>query len=250
MKKALIPAVIGIVVIGAVVAFYGIKRGWFGGSADPEAVSAGPKVPESLPELIEWIDGRIGSGERKREGEGYAELSRPETYRRLLAAVDDEKNPVPLRKRTLLLVAREQGKVKDLLPALRKHAGNPESPLRREAVTALAGLPRLDRLDVDGYITVTLAVAAKDTDPRLRLSATHGLVRLKSKAAVQALVARLSDSDAVVRKSAASRLKKLAGEDFGYRYSRSPGGQKNAITRWQAWAAGYEPESKSRPKGP
>jgi len=242
MKKVLIPAFIVGAVIGLGVVFYGARQGWFGGSGGQEAVPAGSKVPEALPELVEWIDKRIGSGDRKQESEGYAELSKPETYKRILAAAEDEKNPLPLRKRSLLLAARERSKVKDLLPVLRKHAGDPQSPLRAEAVVALAGLPHLERLDKGGFITVTLSVAAGDADAQLRLSATHGLVKLKSKAAVQALVERLSDSEAMLRKLAANRLKKLAGKDLGYTYSRSPKKQKAAIARWQAWAAKYEPE--------
>ena len=242
MKKALIPGVVIAVIVGGVVIFAGFKAGWFEGNDGQEVVPAGSKVPEALPELVEWIDKRIGSGDRKQESEGYTELSKPETYKRILAAVDDEKNPLPLRKRTLLLAAREHSKVKDLLPVLRKHAGDPQSPLRGEAVVALAGLPHLERLDKGGYITVTLATAAKDASPQLRLSATHGLVKLKSKAAVQALVERLSDSEAMLRKLAANRLKKLAGKDLGYKYSRSPKSQKDAIARWQAWAAKYEPK--------
>ncbi len=123
-----------------------------------------------------------------------------------------------------------------------KHAGDPASPLRPQAVTALAGLPELAKLDADGSVTVSLSVAAGAPDGQLRLPATQGLARLSSKAAVQALVERLADQDVAVRKAAQERLKALAGQDFGYSCSRAPSGQKDAIERWRSWSAAYEPK--------
>ena len=243
MKKTIIACAVVGGLVGVGIVGWGVSQGWFS-SAPPttDMPTDDPAVPEALPELVEWIDTRIASGDRKQEAAGYAELADPETFPRLLVAIEDEKTPVPLRKRALLLVARRQGGT-EIVPALaQKHAGDPKSPLRAQAVVVLAGLRDLEKRDTGGYITVTLATAAKDPDERLRLSATHGLVRLKSKAAVQALVERLADESPTVRKAAAKRLKKLAGEDLGYRYSLNPKDLAEAVHRWRAWAAKYEPK--------
>jgi HEAT repeat protein len=76
----------------------------------------------------------------------------------------------------------------------------------------------------------------------MRLAAIHGLVKLQSKAAVQALVERLTDSEPLIRKLAAARLKEFSGNDFGYVYSRNPESQAGAVDRYRAWAGAYNPK--------
>jgi hypothetical protein len=192
--------------------------------------------------MVSRLDEALNSGYRKKETAAQTELSRPDTYDRLISTVEDQSQPVDLRRRTLLLAAHSHAYLKKLLPVLARHAGNPKSPLRAEALNALSGLPELERLDKDGYITISLATAARDKDDGLRLAATHGLVKLKSKAAIQALVEQLSDSSPMIRKLASARLKKLSGKDFGYVYSRNPASQAGAVERYRAWAGAYDPE--------
>ncbi len=246
MKKTIFYAVLFSGLFIVVIAVIGNKAGWFSGGDSGETKDQPKRVissspPKALPELTTWLEKRVGSEERRLAGAGYTELARPETRERLLKAVQDQKTPLPLRKRALLLLAHDQGKCRALLAVLGKHAGDPQSPLRKESVVILAGLPKLEQLDEKGFIAVTLATASKDSDEKLRLAATHGLVRFSSRPAVQALVARLSDNSVMVRKIAAGRLKKLAGRDMGYRYSGNPKGQSRAIAAWQAWAAAHKP---------
>lgn len=53
--------------------------------------------------------------------------------------------------------------------------------------------------------------------------------------AVPALIARLSDSDPVVRLAAHEALKKRARQDFGYQPYMEPQEQPEAIAQWRAW---------------
>jgi hypothetical protein len=149
-KTVIICCVLGGLAVAGIVG-WGVSQGWFS-SAPPttDMPTDEPAVPETLPELVEWIDARVGSGDRKLESAGYTELSKPETFTRLVAAIDDEKTPEPLRKRTLLLVARNRPKEKELLPLVKKHAGDPKSPLRSQAVVVLASMRDLEKLDEGG----------------------------------------------------------------------------------------------------
>jgi hypothetical protein len=51
------------------------------------------------------------------------------------------------------------------------------------------------------------------------------------------LVARLGDSDPVVRLAAHEELRKRTGQDFGYLPWASPEERSSAIERWRAWMA-------------
>jgi HEAT repeats len=55
--------------------------------------------------------------------------------------------------------------------------------------------------------------------------------------ALPALLARLDDSDPVVRLAAHEELRKRTGQDFGYLPWASPEERSTAVGRWRAWVS-------------
>ena len=53
--------------------------------------------------------------------------------------------------------------------------------------------------------------------------------------AIPRLVQDLSDQDSAIRFAAITALRRMTGEDFGYRYYESESERGPAITRWNEW---------------
>jgi HEAT repeat protein len=55
------------------------------------------------------------------------------------------------------------------------------------------------------------------------------------RSAIPRLIQDLDDNDSAVRFAANTALKKITGQDFGYRYYDDESHRRPAIQRWQAW---------------
>lgn len=79
-----------------------------------------------------------------------------------------------------------------------------------------------------------------DPDPSLKIPAIKLSVQNKDTSAAAQLVKDLNSDDPAVRFYAIEGLRKLTGEDFGYRYYDDTDAREPAIERWKAWLAGWE----------
>ena len=80
--------------------------------------------------------------------------------------------------------------------------------------------------------------AMESSDPAARV---RGIIRATERSdqrAVSLIVDRLEDEDEAVRLVAITSLKKLTGEDRGYRPFDSLYRRDQAVQRWRAWLAG------------
>ena len=57
----------------------------------------------------------------------------------------------------------------------------------------------------------------------------------KDRRAIPRLVQDLDDNDPAVRFAAINALRRITGEDFGYRYYDSAYDRRPAVARWQLW---------------
>ncbi len=72
-------------------------------------------------------------------------------------------------------------------------------------------------------------------DPAERLDAVVEAENRGSRRAVPYLVDRLSDSEREVRMFAAVALRKITGEDMGYRHYDPESERREAVDRWRQW---------------
>jgi hypothetical protein len=56
-----------------------------------------------------------------------------------------------------------------------------------------------------------------------------------NQAALPRLVTDLEDSDAAIRFAAINALRRMTGEDFGYRYYENAPARRPAVLRWKLW---------------
>ncbi len=56
-----------------------------------------------------------------------------------------------------------------------------------------------------------------------------------NRSAIPRLVQDLSDSDSAIRFAAITALRRLTGQDLGYRYYDSEYDRRPAVKRWQQW---------------
>lgn len=82
-----------------------------------------------------------------------------------------------------------------------------------------------------------------DPDPSSKIPAIKLSVQNKDPAAAAQLVKDLNSDDPAVRFYSIEGLRKLTGEDFGYRYYDDTDARQPAIERWKAWLAGWEAAS-------
>lgn len=74
-----------------------------------------------------------------------------------------------------------------------------------------------------------------DPDPSVKIPAYKKAVRKKDRDAVRQLVADLESDDPAVRLYAVSALRRLTGENFGYRYYDGDEQRQAAVNRWRQW---------------
>lgn len=92
----------------------------------------------------------------------------------------------------------------------------------------LAGDPRpLSRLDR----------ARGDPDATVRFEAASAMLRLGDRRGVHTLVGGLEDADPRVREQSITMLRRLVGEDFGFRADDHADNRRAAVARWRAYAA-------------
>lgn len=77
-------------------------------------------------------------------------------------------------------------------------------------------------------------------DPAARIRAIVEVANEGKTSAVPALVDRLEDEDEGVRFYAIEALKRLTGEDMGYRYYESAYERRPAVERWRRYARQHE----------
>ena len=73
-----------------------------------------------------------------------------------------------------------------------------------------------------------------DSPPRL-IPAIKIAANNHDRAAIPGLIQNLDDKDSAVRFAAISALRKMTGEDFGYRYYDREFDRQPAIQRWHLW---------------
>ena len=73
-------------------------------------------------------------------------------------------------------------------------------------------------------------------DPRLRVLAARSVVNEERTDLIPLLVDNLSDRDSSVRFWTAIALRKLTGQNFGFKSHAPTGERRRAIQRWQEWA--------------
>lgn len=80
--------------------------------------------------------------------------------------------------------------------------------------------------------------AMESGDPAARVRAIIRATELSDQRAVPLIVDRLEDEDEAVRLMAITALRKLTGQDLGYRPSDTPHGRIEAVQRWRDQLAG------------
>lgn len=78
-------------------------------------------------------------------------------------------------------------------------------------------------------------VSVKSDDPTLKIPAIKADVQRNDEADVPLLVQNLNDEDPAVRFYAVEGLRRLTGDDFGYRYYDDADRRQPAVTRWENW---------------
>ena len=78
-------------------------------------------------------------------------------------------------------------------------------------------------------------VSVKSDDPTLKIPAIKEDVRRKNSGDVVLLVQNLNDDDPAVRFYAIEGLRRLTGDDLGYRYYDDDEQRQAALHRWNQW---------------
>ena len=153
----------------------------------------------------------------------------PEIRARLIALFDETvrtPEPGPRVKVARRFLAGGPAAVPVLVEAL-------DRPRAEDRATAawllgLAGDPRpLARLDR----------ARGDPDVTVRFEAASSMLRLGDRRGVHTLVGGLEDRDPRLREQSISMLRRLVGEDFGFKADDHASNRNAAVARWRAWAA-------------
>ncbi|MEZ0265352.1 MAG: hypothetical protein ACAI43_11555 [Phycisphaerae bacterium] len=72
-------------------------------------------------------------------------------------------------------------------------------------------------------------------DPAEQIPGMKKAAREGDRKVVPELVKQLESDDAAIRFYAIESLKRLTGQDLGYRYFEDEPGRKDAVERWKAW---------------
>ena len=89
-----------------------------------------------------------------------------------------------------------------------------------------------------------------DPDPSVKIPAYKKAVRQNDRDAVRQLVADLESDDPAVRLYAASALRRLTSENFGYRYYDGEEQRRAAVARWRQWLEARERAAENAPEAP
>ena len=76
-----------------------------------------------------------------------------------------------------------------------------------------------------------------DPDPSVKIPAIKIAGERKDLAATPQLVEDLDSDDPAVRLYAINGLRRITGEDFGYRYYDDPDARAPAVAQWREWLA-------------
>jgi hypothetical protein len=104
--------------------------------------------------------------------------------------------------------------------------------MKRSVVASLAMVLPL----VGGCFEFHEAPSITSDDPSLKVPAIKQAVQAKDCSAIGPLVEALDSDDPAVRFYAIEGLRKLTGEDFGYRFYADESHRQAATEQWQRWA--------------
>jgi len=76
---------------------------------------------------------------------------------------------------------------------------------------------------------------AKSPDPTVSIPAIKTDVQNRDQKDVAQMVANLNDDDPAVRFYSVQGLRRLTGDDFGYRYYENEEARAPAVARWKQW---------------
>ncbi len=82
-----------------------------------------------------------------------------------------------------------------------------------------------------------LYAALQAEDPAVRIQAIHRAGQTQNTSSLPYLVDRLSDSQSDVRFFAIAALKRITGEDMGWKYYDPPEKRVEAVARWRKYLA-------------
>jgi hypothetical protein len=75
----------------------------------------------------------------------------------------------------------------------------------------------------------------KNPDPTVSIPAIKADVQNRDQKDVAQMVANLNDDDPAVRFYSIQALRRLTGDDFGYRYYENDDARAPAVTQWNQW---------------
>jgi hypothetical protein len=216
-----------------------------GTSAKPPDSTA-PAKPRSSAEIAADLKKRYESaGDPKSLEAVKLEVGKAENAKALAAVATDAAAPMESRQVSLELLAASKVRAEVLFPVVFKVAEEKNPALADRATEALATLlDRGEKVPDESKAVAVLAASAKPANSdSARIAAARGLAKLKSKAAVEALVELLRDEQSLARRFAGEALKNLLGDGFGYDYRLKPEAQKESMGKRNAWAKGYSPRA-------
>lgn len=107
---------------------------------------------------------------------------------------------------------------------------------------ARPGAPRPLVMGLAGAIALAMMscrpiepLSVKNPDPTIKIPAIKEAVRRDKTSAVPQMVHDLNSDDPAVRLFSIYGLRKLTGEDFGYRFYLDEDERKPALAKWREW---------------
>lgn len=88
---------------------------------------------------------------------------------------------------------------------------------------------------------VSVSRGLQSEDPSLRLTSAVKAANENDRSALPLLVERLEDDSPDVRMFAIEALRRMTGEDFGYRFYADEMDRAKAVKRWRKWLKAHAP---------
>lgn len=111
---------------------------------------------------------------------------------------------------------------------LAAHAQDSDAEVRRQVLNCLCWV-------FDERCLPFVLKATHDPDHRVRKTASQIIGVFKAQEGISSLITLLSDSDKEVQKSAILSLKKITGEDFGFKATEQKNKKDETIEKWRSW---------------
>ena len=171
-----------------------------------------------------------------------------EGYEGLTAVLLHAANSVPVKQRSVwdaVRTAIDRTATENDVEALRRGISLPEATARAIACEGLAAMKGAEAIpDLRPLLT--------DPDPRVRFHAALAFYELKSDECLSAFISLLDTTlpddyqkhDTHIRFNSVNILKKLTGQNFGYRAGHAPEVRRPFIEQWQTWLEKEAPAAK------